>query len=92
AGAARVPAAGAPRTVRFPVAAMSDGELAALSEARLLALSRAEMQAIREYFRAPATRHRRRAPGIGAAPTERGQEILSQTWSEHSKHNILKAV
>ncbi|MDE0024033.1 MAG: AIR synthase-related protein [Spirochaetaceae bacterium] len=92
AGAARVPAAGAPRTVRFPVAAMSDGELAALSEARLLALSRAEMQAIREYFRAPATRHRRRAAGIGDAASDVELEMLAQTWSEHCKHKIFNAV
>ena len=92
AGAARVPAAGAPRTVRFPVAAMSDGALAALSEARLLALSAAEMQAIREYYRAPATRLRRRAAGIGEAGTDVELEMLAQTWSEHCKHKIFGAV
>ena len=90
-GAARVAAAGAPRTARFPVAAMSDGELAALSEERLLALSVAEMRAIRDYYRAPATRQRRRGAGIGDHATDAELEMLAQTWSEHCKHKIFNA-
>ena len=91
AGAARVPPAGAPRSAAVPVAAMSDGELTALSEARLLALSPAEMQAIRDYYGAPATRQRRCAAGIGAAATDVELEMLAQTWSEHCKHKIFNA-
>ncbi len=90
-GAARVPASGPPRTARLPVAAMSDGELAALSEERLLALSVAEMQAIRDYYRIPATRQRRRRTGLGDAATDVELEMLAQTWSEHCKHKIFGA-
>ena len=71
-GAARHGPAAAARVARVPVAAMSDAQLAALSEERLLALSLAEMQAIRDHFRAPATRQQRRAAGIGDVRHRRG--------------------
>ena len=90
-GAALLPAAAAPRAARFPVAAMSDSQLTALSEERLLALSLAEMQAIRDHYRAPATRQRRRRAGLGAAATDVELEMLAQTWSEHCKHKIFNA-
>ena len=90
-GAALLPAAAAPRAARFPVAAMSDSQLTALSEERLLALSLAEMQAIRDHYRAPATRQRRRRAGLGDAATDVELEMLAQTWSEHCKHKIFNA-
>ena len=90
-GAALRRAAAAPRAARFPVAAMPDSQLAALSEERLLALSLAELQAIRDYFRAPATRQRRRRAGIGDEATDVELEMLAQTWSEHCKHKIFNA-
>ena len=91
AGAARRGPAAAAQVARVPVAALDDGQLTALSEERLLALSLAEMQAIRDYFRAPATRRRRRTAGIGAAATDVELEMLAQTWSEHCKHKIFNA-
>ena len=90
-GAALLPAAAAPRAARFSVAAMSDRQLAALSEERLLALSLAEMQAIRDHYRAPATRQRRRRAGLGDSATDVELEMLAQTWSEHCKHKIFNA-
>ncbi|GIX48819.1 MAG: hypothetical protein KatS3mg131_3030 [Candidatus Tectimicrobiota bacterium] len=47
-----------------------DAALLRLSEARLLALNLEEMQAIRAYFRDPAVQARRRAYGLGGAPTD----------------------
>ena len=90
-GAALLHAAAAPRAARFPVAAMSDRQLTALSEERLLALSLAEMLAIRDHYRAPATRQRRRRAGLGDAATDVELEMLAQTWSEHCKHKIFNA-
>ena len=90
-GAAPEAASGAARAGRFQVAAMSAARLAALSQERLLALSAAEMRAIRDYYRAPATRRRRRAAGIGEAATDVELEMLAQTWSEHCKHKIFNA-
>ena len=90
-GAALLQAAAAPRAARFPVAAMSDSQLTALSEERLLALSLAEMQAIRDHYRAPATRQRRQRAGLGDAATDVELEMLAQTWSEHCKHKIFNA-
>ena len=90
-GAARLGPAAAAGVARVPVAAMSDAQLAALSEERLLALSLAEMRAIRDHFRAPATRQQRRAAGIGDAATDVELEMLAQTWSEHCKHKIFNA-
>ncbi len=91
AGAALLHAAAAPRAARFPVVAMSDSQLTAVSEERLLALSLAEMQAIRDHYRAPATRQRRRHAGLGDAATDVELEMLAQTWSEHCKHKIFNA-
>ena len=79
------------RVSRFAVATMSDSQLDALAEERLLALSLAEMQAIRDYYRAPATRRRRRSAGIEVAATDVELEMLAQTWSEHCKHKIFNA-
>ena len=90
-GAALLPAAAAPRAARVPVAAMSDRQSTALSEERLLALSLAEMQAIRDHYRAPATRRRRRRAGLGDDATDIELEMLAQTWSEHCKHKIFNA-
>ena len=90
-GAALRQADAEPRAARLPVATMSDGQLAALSEERLLALSLVEMQAIRDHYRAPATRQRRRRAGLGAAATDAELEMLAQTWSEHCKHKIFNA-
>ena len=90
-GAARLHAADGPRAARFPVAAMSDSQLTAVSEERLLALSRAEMQAIRDHYRAPATRQRRQRAGLGDSATDVELEMLAQTWSEHCKHKIFNA-
>ena len=90
-GAARRRAAAAGRADRVPVAGMSDARLTSLSEQRLLALSLAEMQAIRDHYRTPATRERRRAAGIGDAATDVELEMLAQTWSEHCKHKIFNA-
>ena len=90
-GAALLHAAAAPRAARFPVAAMSDSQLTALSEERLLALSLAEMLAIRDHYRAPATRQRRRRAGLGDSATDVELEMLAQTWSEHCKHKIFNA-
>ena len=79
------------RVGRFRIATMKDRQLAKLTEERLLALSLAEMQTIRDYFRAPATRQRRRNAGIATAATDVELEMLAQTWSEHCKHKIFNA-
>ncbi len=69
----------------------SDEELVRLSKEGLLALSLAEMRAIRDHFRAAAADSRRRALGLGEAPTDVELECLAQTWSEHCKHKIFNA-
>ena len=91
-GAALLHAAAAPRAALLcRVAARSDSQLTALSEERLLALSLAEMLAIRDHYRAPATRQRRRRAGLGDSATDVELEMLAQTWSEHCKHKIFNA-
>ena len=70
---------------------MSDAQLTDLSAERLLALSLAELHAVRDYYRAPAVRRRRREAGLGDAATDVELEMLAQTWSEHCKHKIFNA-
>ena len=88
-GAGRPSAAA--RVARFGVADMSDAQLTDLSAERLLALSLAELHAVRDYYRAPAVRRRRREAGLGDAATDVELEMLAQTWSEHCKHKIFNA-
>ena len=69
-----------------------DEALVRLSRERLLALSLEEMRTIRDHYRDPAVRERRRALGLPeAAPTDVEIECLAQTWSEHCKHKIFNA-
>ena len=79
------------RVARFGVADMSDAQLTDLSAERLLALSLAELHAVRDYYRAPAVRRRRREAGLDDAATDVELEMLAQTWSEHCKHKIFNA-
>ena len=78
-----------------PVEAVSldleDAGLAKLSRDRLLALSVEEMRTLRDAFRRAAQDPRRRAAGLGSAPTDVELECLAQTWSEHCKHKIMNA-
>lgn len=69
----------------------SDAELERISRDGLLALSLEEMAAIRDHFANLADDPRRRAAGLGAAPTDVELECLAQTWSEHCKHKIFNA-
>ncbi|MCM2322705.1 MAG: AIR synthase-related protein, partial [Oligoflexia bacterium] len=75
----------------LPLDGLGDAELEALSKKRWLALSAAELRAIREHFADPAVRERRKAAGLGSAPTDVELEMLAQTWSEHCKHKIFNA-
>jgi phosphoribosylformylglycinamidine synthase subunit PurSL len=68
-----------------------DAALQKLSRERLLALSLEEMRVLRDHFRAAGSDPRRRAAGLGAAPTDVELECLAQTWSEHCKHKIMNA-
>ncbi|MDX1644101.1 MAG: phosphoribosylformylglycinamidine synthase subunit PurS [Thermoanaerobaculia bacterium] len=70
----------------------SADDLERLSREGLLALSVAELEAIRDHFRAAGATERRRAVGLGGAPTDVELECLAQTWSEHCKHKIFNAV
>ena len=76
---------------RFAVAGMSDRQLTALSAQRLLALSLRELHAVRDYYRTPTVRQRRRAAGLDEAATDVELEMIAQTWSEHCKHKIFNA-
>ena len=88
-GAGRTTAAD--RVARFAVAGMSDRELTDLSAQRLLALSLSELHAVRDYYRSPTVRERRRAAGLDEAATDVELEMIAQTWSEHCKHKIFNA-
>ena len=79
------------RVARFAVAGMSNRQLTELSAQRLLALSLAELHAVRDYYRSPAVRRRRRAAGLAEAATDVELEMIAQTWSEHCKHKIFNA-
>ncbi|MBI5069377.1 MAG: phosphoribosylformylglycinamidine synthase [Deltaproteobacteria bacterium] len=82
----------APRpTATVPLAGLDDAALARLSREKLLALSVEEMKAVRDFFARAAEEPRRRAAGLGAAPTDAELECLAQTWSEHCKHKIFNA-
>ena len=81
----------ADRVARFAVAGMSDRQLTELSAQRLLALSLSELHAVRDYYRSPTVRERRRAAGLDAAATDVELEMIAQTWSEHCKHKIFNA-
>ena len=81
----------ADRVARFAVAGMSDRQLTDLSAQRLLALSLSELHAVRDHYRSPRVRERRRAAGLGAAATDVELEMIAQTWSEHCKHKIFNA-
>ncbi|MEN6633950.1 MAG: AIR synthase-related protein [Candidatus Polarisedimenticolia bacterium] len=70
---------------------VSDDELRAISRARLLSLSLEEMRAIRDFYRGAKDDPRRKAAGLGGAPTDVELEALAQTWSEHCKHKIMNA-
>ncbi len=68
-----------------------DDVLERISRERLLALRLEEMQAIRDFYRDPRIRARRRELGLPDAPTDVEIECLAQTWSEHCKHKIFNA-
>ncbi len=70
---------------------VSQAELERISRERVLALSLPEMEAIRDYFRNPEVRARRRGVGLGENPTDVELEALAQTWSEHCHHKIFNA-
>jgi phosphoribosylformylglycinamidine synthase subunit PurSL len=71
---------------------VGDEELSAISARRTLALSLQEMQAIRDYFRRPDVRDRRRTVGLGPDPTDVELEALAQTWSEHCHHKVFNGI
>ncbi len=77
--------------VRFVDLSGSDQDLLRISREGLLALSLAEMKAIRDHVRSAADDPRRKALGLGAAPTDAELECVAQTWSEHCKHKIFNA-
>jgi len=82
----------APRpTGTVPLAGLDDAALQRLSREKLLALSVEELRAVRDFFARAAGEPRRRAAGLGAAPTDAELECLAQTWSEHCKHKIFNA-
>ena len=81
----------ADRVARFAIGGMSDRQLTELSAQRLLALSLRELHAVRDYYRSPPVRERRRAAGLDAAATDVELEMIAQTWSEHCKHKIFNA-
>ncbi|HET9554675.1 MAG TPA: AIR synthase-related protein, partial [Anaeromyxobacteraceae bacterium] len=82
----------APRaTATVPLEGLDDPALARLSREKLLALSVEELQAVRDFFARAAREPRRRAAGLGPAPTDAELECLAQTWSEHCKHKIMNA-
>lgn len=72
--------------------AFDDAGLENLSRKNTWALSLAEMKAIRDYFRDPARRERRREAGLPENPTDVEMETLAQTWSEHCKHKIFSSL
>jgi len=74
-----------------PLTNLEGEALVRLSKDRLLALTLAEMEAIRGYFRDPATQAHRQAAGLPAEPTDVELEMVAQTWSEHCKHKIFGA-
>ncbi|HSM93909.1 MAG TPA: AIR synthase-related protein [Anaeromyxobacteraceae bacterium] len=82
----------APHAVEAISLELEDAALARLSKDRLLALTLPEMRAIRDFFRREADAPRRKAAGLGPAPTDVELECLAQTWSEHCKHKIMNAV
>jgi phosphoribosylformylglycinamidine synthase subunit PurSL len=69
----------------------SDPELEQISRTRLLALTLGEMRAVRDHFLCAGDDPRRRALGLGSAPTDVELECIAQTWSEHCKHKIFNA-
>jgi phosphoribosylformylglycinamidine synthase II len=80
-----------PRPAEAVSLELDDDGLQRLSRERLLALSLEEMRALRDEFRRLGSDPRRRAAGLGAAPTDVELECLAQTWSEHCKHKIMNA-
>ncbi len=70
---------------------VSDTELSRISRDGVLALTLDEMRIIQAHYRDPEVREKRRAMGLGAAPTDVELEALAQTWSEHCKHKIFSA-
>ncbi|MBI5542931.1 MAG: phosphoribosylformylglycinamidine synthase, partial [Deltaproteobacteria bacterium] len=72
---------------------VSDPELLHISRDRVLSLTLEEMRSIRDHFRAPQHRERRRAMGLPeSAPTDCELEVVAQTWSEHCKHKEFNAL
>ncbi|MBN2551249.1 MAG: phosphoribosylformylglycinamidine synthase subunit PurS, partial [Spirochaetales bacterium] len=69
-----------------------DERLLEISRQRILALNLEEMRAIRDYFRRPEVRERRRAVGLGVNPTDVELEALAQTWSEHCHHKVFNGL
>jgi phosphoribosylformylglycinamidine synthase len=73
------------------LASMDDAGLEELSRSRLLALTLPEMEALRDWYRDPATRAGRAAAGLPPEATDVEVEMVAQTWSEHCKHKIFNA-
>jgi len=73
------------------LASMDDEGLEALSRSRLLALTLPEMEALRDWYREPATKASRAAAGLPTEATDVEIEMVAQTWSEHCKHKIFNA-
>ncbi|GFO63456.1 phosphoribosylformylglycinamidine synthase subunit PurS [Geomonas paludis] len=70
---------------------VSDEELMRISRDGVLALTLDEMKIIQAHYRDPQVVEKRKALGLGAAPTDVELEALAQTWSEHCKHKIFSA-
>ncbi|MGI4833793.1 MAG: phosphoribosylformylglycinamidine synthase subunit PurL [Janthinobacterium lividum] len=80
------------RTETVHLLGLSDEALLQLSKDKVYALNLPEMQAVRDYFAAPAVRATRAQQGLPADPTDCELEIIAQTWSEHCKHKEFSAL
>lgn len=71
---------------------VTDEELLGISKDRSLALNLEEMRAVMAHFQRPDVRAKRAEVGLDSRPTDAELEALAQTWSEHCKHKIFRAL
>jgi len=70
---------------------ISDEELEKMSVDNCLALTLEEMKHLRDYYRNPEVKEKRKQMGLPINPTDVEVEVAAQTWSEHCKHKIFAA-
>lgn len=76
----------------YELAHLSDQDLVKLNKSKHWALSLEELKAIINHYKNNPNQLLRSQKGLGPNITDVEIEVLAQTWSEHCKHKIFRAM